>query len=124
MSNEAAVMVEWGMPTPGRETRALEEFFSHVQWWSELKTRGTIGDFRIYGTNTGDVGATAGFVIVEGTTAQIAAFVASDDFRRSLSRVSLITPRVTVRTLDTAEAMTKRMQIYGTAIKEMKIAPT
>jgi hypothetical protein len=120
MSNDTALMVEWGMPTPGRENRALEEFFAHVQWWSELKAKGTIAEFRIYGTNTGDLGSSAGFVIVEGTKAQIEAFAGSDDFRKSLSKVSLITQHVCVRTLDTGDAMTKRMQIYGSALKELK----
>ena len=118
--NDTALIVEWGMPTPGRENRAVEEFFSHVQWWSELKQKGTIAEFRIYGTNTGDLGQSAGFVILEGTKHQIEAFAGSDDFRKSLSKVSLITQNVRVRTLDTGEAMAKRMQIYGSALKELK----
>ena len=120
-ANDAALIVEWGTPTVGRENRALEEFFSHVQWWSELKAKGTIAEFRLYGTNTGDLGESAGFVILEGTQKQIEAFAGSDDFRKSLSKVSLITQHVRVRTLDTGEAMTKRMQIYGSALKELKI---
>jgi hypothetical protein len=121
MSYDAALMVEWGTPTPGREGRALEEFFSHAQWWTELKAKGTIGDFRMYGTNTGDMSSSAGFVLVEGSVKQIAEFVASDELRRSLSRVSLVTPHLQVRTLDTGDAMMKRMQIYGNAVKDMKV---
>lgn len=117
----AALMVEWGMPTPGRETKALEEFFSHVQWWGELKAKGRIAEFRIYGTNTGAIGTSAGFVVVEGTDKQIGEFLASDDFRRSISRVSLITTNLSVRTLDTGDTMMKRMQIYGASLKEMGI---
>ena len=118
MAFDSALIVEWGMPTPGRETRALEEFFAHVQWWSELKAKGTIGEFRLYGTNTGALGASAGFVIVEGSEAQMQAFAASDEFRNSVSKVSLITQTLNVRTLDTGDAMTKRMMIYGAAVKE------
>ncbi|MGZ3424335.1 MAG: hypothetical protein ACXWUG_17380 [Polyangiales bacterium] len=119
MANDAALIVEWGMPTPGRESKALEEFFSHVQWWTELKAKGTINDFRLYGTNTGELGVGAGFVVVEGSLDQITKFSQSDDFRRSISRVSLITESLHVRTLDTGDAMMKRMQIYGAAVKEM-----
>jgi hypothetical protein len=121
MAHDAALMVEWGSPTPGREGKALEEFFSHVQWWTELKAKGTIGDFRIYGTNSGAIGSHAGFIVVEGSVKQIADFAASDEFRRSLSRVSLITPHLQVRTLDAGDAMMKRMQIYGNAVKDMKV---
>ncbi len=121
MTHDTALMVEWGMPTPGRETKALEEFFSHVQWWSELKAKGRIGEFRVYGTNTGPIGSSAGFVVFEGSDKQIGEFLASDDFRRSVSRVSLISSSLSVRTLDTGDTMMKRMQIYGTALKEMGI---
>jgi len=121
MAIDNALIIEWGMPTPGRETKALEEFFSHVQWWSELKAKGTIADFRLYGTNTGQLGVGAGFVIVEGSADQITRFSQSDEFRRSISRVSLITQSLHVRTLDTGDAMMKRMQVYGTAVKEMGV---
>lgn len=121
MAHDAALVIEWGTPTPGRESRALEEFFSHVQWWTELKAKGTIGDFRLYGTNSGQLGTGAGFIIVEGSLSQIQAFSASDDFRRSISRVSLVTQHLEVRMLDTGEAMMKRMQIYGQALKDVKL---
>jgi hypothetical protein len=121
MAIESALIVEWGMPTPGRESKALEEFFSHVQWWTELKSKGTIGDFRIYGTANGDLGVSAGFVIIEGSGEQITKFQTSDEFRRSISRVSLITQHVNVRLLDTNDNMMKRMQTYGAAVKEMAV---
>lgn len=121
MATDSAFIIEWGMPTPGRETKALEEFFSHVQWWTELKAKGTINEFRLYGTNSGQLGVGAGFVIVEGSRDQIDKFLASDDFRRSISRVSLITQSLHVRQLDTGDAMMKRMQVYGAAVKEMGV---
>ncbi len=120
-NSDSALIIEWGMPTPGRETKALEEFFSHVQWWTELKAKGTINEFRMYGTNSGHLGVGAGFVIVEGTQDQIQKFTASDEFRRSISRVSLITQSLHVRQLDTNDNMMKRMQVYGTAVKEMGV---
>ena len=120
MAIDTALIIEWGMPTPGRETKALEEFFNHVQWWTELKAKGTIGDFRLYGTNSGQIGVGAGFVILEGNVDQITKFQQSDDFR-SISRVSLITQSLHVRQLDTNDNMMKRMQVYGTAVKEMGV---
>jgi hypothetical protein len=120
-NTDSALIIEWGMPTPGRETKALEEFFSHVQWWTELKAKGTINEFRIYGASNGQIGVGAGFVILEGSVDQIQKFSASDEFRRSISRVSLITQSLHIRQLDTNDTMMKRMQTYGTAVKEMGI---
>lgn len=121
MAIESALIVEWGMPTTGRESKALEEFFSHMQWWTELKAKGTIAEFRVYGASNGDLAVSAGFVILEGSADQITKFQNSDEFRRSISRVSLIAQHVNVRILDTNDGMVKRMQTYGAAIKDMGV---
>jgi hypothetical protein len=118
MSNStSALMVEWGMPKDGRETKALEEFMNHVSWWTQLKTTGKIADFRTYGPVTGGF-ERAGFVILEGTDKQIEELRSSEEFRTNLNRVTLIGNNIGVTLLETGDAMATRMQRYGKAVKE------
>jgi hypothetical protein len=118
MSVNSALMVEWGMPIEGRETKALEEFMTHVQWWSQLKQSGKIADFRTYGPLTGHLNERSGFVILEGTEQQIHDLHMSEDFRVRLNHVIMIGHNIQVSVLETGEAMTTRMQRYGKSLKE------
>ncbi len=113
----SALMVEWGMPKDGRETKALEEFMTHVAWWTQLKTSGKIADFRTYGPVTGDF-KRVGFVILEGTDKQIEELRTSEEFRMNLNRVYLVGNDITITVLETGDAMATRMQRYGKAVKE------
>jgi hypothetical protein len=113
----SALMVEWGMPKDGRETKALEEFMTHVAWWNQLKASGKIADFRAYGPLTGEFNR-AGFVVLEGTEKQISELHNSEEFRTNLNRVFLVGNNITVTLLETGDAMTTRMQRYGKALKE------
>ena len=108
------------MPKDGRETRALEEFMTHVAWWTELKQKGKVADFRTYGPVTGSF-ERAGFVILEGTDAQIEQLRTSDDFRTRLNHVTLVGNNIDVTLLETGDAMMTRMQRYGKALKDKHI---
>jgi hypothetical protein len=119
--SNAGLMVEWGMPRQGREHKALEEFMSHVQWWTEVKAKGEIADFRIYGPVTGDIEDRAGWVILEGTTEQIEKFRNSEAFRTRINRVFLVGNNVRINVLEMGDAMMTRMQRYGAALKETKL---
>jgi hypothetical protein len=112
-----ALMVEWGMPKDGRETKALEEFMNHMNWWNQLKTSGKISEIRTYGPVTGDF-TRVGFVLLEGTEKQVDELRHSDDFRDHLNRVFLVCNNITVTVVETGDAMTNRMQRYGKAVKE------
>lgn len=112
-----ALMVEWGMPKDGREMKALEEFMTHMAWWTQLKTTGKISDFRTYGPVTGDF-RRSGFVIIEGTEKQIDDLRHGEEFRANLNRVTLIGSHISITLLETGDAMTTRMQRYGKAVKD------
>lgn len=114
-----ALMIEWGMPIEGRESMALEVFSSHVQWWTELKTKDRIKEFRTYGMLTGDFSTRSGFVMVEGTIEQIDELRHSEEFRTRLNDVLNIVRNVHITTLETGELMMKRMMRYGESIKKM-----
>jgi hypothetical protein len=118
MSQNSALMVEWGMPIEGRETKALEEFMTHHNWWSQLKSSGKIADFRTYGPLTGHFNERAGFVILEGTEKQIQELHSSEDFRVRINHVMMIGHNIQVTLLETGDAMMTRMQRYGKGLKE------
>ncbi len=118
MSTNTALLIEWGMPIEGRETKALEEFMNHVAWWTELKTSGKIADFKIYGPLTGNHADRAGLVIVEGTQKQITDLHMGEEFRARLNHVMLVGHNIRVTLCETGEAMMPRMQRYGKAVKE------
>jgi len=118
MANDSALMIEWGMPIEGRETKALEEFMNHVQWWTQLKSSGKISDFRIYGPLVGNIEQRAGFIIIEGTDKQIHDLHTSEEFRSNLNKVIIVGHNINVTLLETGDAMTTRMQRYGKNLKE------
>ena len=115
---DAALIVEWGMPMSGRETKALEAFAMHMRWWEELKAQRRIDSFRPYGLTTGTLGPRTGFVVIEGTTQQIDALRHSDDFRANLNTVFTCVNDVGVYTAETGPAMLQRMERYGKAVKQ------
>lgn len=77
----SALFVECGMPIPGREARAIEVFFSAMQFWGKLQQDGKIEAFRSYGFLTGDQQTRSATVIIEGSDAQIAALRESEAYR-------------------------------------------
>jgi hypothetical protein len=113
----AALLVEWGMPMPGRELMALEAFATHVGWWEELKTRGRVHGYHVYGLTTGQFGARSGFVVIDGTTEQIDALHHSEDFRANLDVVLTCVNDVAVGIAETGAGMTQRMERYGKTVK-------
>lgn len=119
MKTNSALLVEWGMPMHGRETKALEEFMNHMAWWTQLKSSGKIGDFHVFGELTGNIGRRTGFVILEGTEEQVRNVHASEDFRNHLNRASLCVDAINISLLECGEAMTTRMQRYGKNLKEV-----
>ena len=121
MSTTNALMIEWGIPRQGRETKALEEFMTHVAWWTELKQSGKIAEFRTFGHLTGNVDERAGFVLIEGSEKQIHDLQTSEDFRSRLNRVIIIAENVHITELETNDAMTARMQRYGKSLKDVGV---
>src|SRR5262245_6433410 len=115
----SALLIEWGMPIPGREARALEEFSVTMRWWEDLASTGRIGEFRVVGVRGGDYAARSGFCLLSGTDAQIDAVLASPEFRARLNRALATTQHVCVHRCECGERMARRMQAYGAALKQV-----
>jgi hypothetical protein len=119
MKTNCALFIEWGMPIHGRETKALEEFMNHVTWWNDLKSKGKIADFHVFGDLTGGLAQRAGVAILEGTDQQIQALHMGEDFRSHLNRAAICVDNVRVNLMESGDAMTARMQRYGKNLKEV-----
>ena len=114
-----AILLEWGMPIEGRESKALEEFMSAVAWFAELQGSGRIESFSTYGTLTGDIMTRTGMAMVQGSQAQIDELRHSEDYRIRINRIANIAHNICLNLLETGDDMTKRMQRYGQVTKEM-----
>jgi hypothetical protein len=119
MAANSALVLEWGMPIPGREMKALEEFMNHVAWWNQLKASGKITEFKALGPITGNVAERAGMAILEGDQKQIADLLASEDFRVHFNRAAICVDNVRTTVFETGDAMTTRLQRYGKNLKEL-----
>jgi hypothetical protein len=119
--NDSALMIEWGMPVVGRETRALEEFASTVAWWTELQSKGKIGSFANFGTLSGNMHSRSGFALIHGSAKQIGELAESEEYRKRIARIAAICENVQVNFLETGDRMMTRMQRYGTGLKELGI---
>jgi hypothetical protein len=114
----SALIMTWGMPIEGRESKALEVFFATVQYWNRLQQEKKIEVFHSYGTITGNLETQSGMLIAEGSDAQIEAVRNSEEFRQVLARVTAIGHNIGVELAETGERMTTRMQRYGQAVKQ------
>jgi hypothetical protein len=117
MGSTSALVLEWGVPIEGREHKAIEEFMTSLAWWGELKQKGKIADFRVYGTNTGDF-ERVGLAILEGTDAQINDLRASEEFRVRINHVLLIGKNIKITVCEMGDIMATRLQRYGKSVKE------
>ena len=71
-----AMVISWGAPVPGRETKGLEVFGNAVLRFEEYLKSGRIRGHQEYFALTG---RDSGFMIVEGDTAELLAIVGEDD---------------------------------------------
>lgn len=115
----AAILIEWGMPRAGREQKALEVFFSALAKWEAWKAEGRIESFQTFGAQTGNYEERSGFVIVQGTQAQIEALQQAEDYRTEIVKVIAIGNNIRITSCETGDAMATRMQRYGTTLKSM-----
>lgn len=114
-----AIMIEWGMPIEGRESKALEEFMSTMGWFTQLQEGSKIERFATYGTLTGNMADRTGLAIVEGSKKQIDALRHDEEYRVRLNRLITIGHNIQIQLLETGDQMPTRMMRYGKVVKEI-----
>ena len=114
-----AIILEWGLPFDGRETKAYELFKVNHHWWEELKKGKKIESYHIYGMMTGDMTTRSNMVFIEGTDDQIDTIRNSEEWKNNLSGFLTLLRSVRVNVLETGERVERRMQRYGDTVKKM-----
>jgi hypothetical protein len=117
----SAILIQWGLPIPGRERLALEEFSSFMQWTTKLATERKIERVGVYGVRAGTQQLLSGFAIIEGDDAQIATVLASDEFRARSQRTMTVVQNLRIEPCEAGAAMATRMANYATALQQLKL---
>jgi len=113
-------MIRWGLPPPGREHRALEVLRALTDWLVAQQRDGRISGFQQFGFNTGPLHERSGFVIVEGSRAQMQAFLWSDDVREEVRRIALVVTNLSVDVLELGAAVKRRLDAWDASVQEMQ----
>jgi hypothetical protein len=114
-----AIYIHWGIPFPGRERMALEEFSSYMQWANELKSTNKIERFEVYGPLTGTQQTLSGFTMLEGSDDQIDEIANSEDFRQRTIRVMTVCNHFGMEHCEVGVKLGERMQRYNKALAQM-----
>jgi hypothetical protein len=116
-----AIFLSWGLPVPGRERAALEEFSSFVQWATKLQAEGKIERFEVYAPIHGVLQAFAGFTVVEGSEQQIQSIESSQEWKVRVDRVIMVAQGVRIDICDVGEGVAGRMKLYGSTFQQIKL---
>ena len=86
---EAGLFIGWGQAVRGREAKGLQVLNEGVEFWTGQQESGAIESFEVVllAPHGGDL---AGFALVRGSQAQIAAVRANADFQRITTRAEMI----------------------------------
>jgi hypothetical protein len=83
------LFIGWGDPVFGREAKSLDVFNETIEYYGKLQGDGRIESFEVVllDPHGGDL---AGFVLIRGSRENLAAVRGDEEFRRLLTRASLI----------------------------------
>ena len=115
---DAGLFIGWGAPVRGREEKGLEVFQEALALQASLQEEGAIENFEVVllGAHGGGL---AGFVLIRGSSEQIATVRDRDDFVRLNTRASLIVEELGVLDAFINEGVAEQMEIYREAISEV-----
>ena len=94
--SNAAVMIRWGNPMPGREGKSLDVFMEALGWFGKQKAAGKIADVHTYITTTGDMHTFGGFLTLEGEVAQLRALLDTEEYQTLLLKARHLAEHVEV----------------------------
>jgi hypothetical protein len=86
-SMTGAVLVRWGAPIPGRETKGLEVFGKAIERFEQLAKKGRIHAHNEYISLTGTVG---GFMLIQGDVEELQKILLEPENLALTSQASLI----------------------------------
>ncbi len=115
---EAGLFIGWGAPVTGREAKGLEVFNESVEYWGKLEQDGKIESFEVV-LLTPHGGDLEGFVLMRGSSEQVAALMVDEEFERMTTRATLIVQRVGVVGAVLGEGLERSIGTYQQQIGEV-----
>lgn len=114
---DAGFWIAWGLPTPGRETQALDHFKKSLGYLERLAQQGRIERFdtAILKPQTTELG---GFVLIQGTQQQIDTLRRDDDFQSWVNQIQLVGDRVGMVDAWVNEGLSEAMSLYEDALRK------
>ncbi|MBK9001780.1 MAG: hypothetical protein IPM35_39155 [Myxococcales bacterium] len=89
---DASILTTWGAVFPGRETMGLSVFQGAIGFFQDQKSKGNIEEFKVGITEVGELSKQAGYMLVEGSVAQLRKLIDSEDYKRLLTRAAHVVP--------------------------------
>lgn len=117
--SEAGVWIAWGIPTRGREGQALALLKSSLTGYLEqLSQEGRIERFdaAILQPQSTELG---GFILVQGTHAQIDALRTDRDFQTWVTQIQLVADKVGIVDAWVGSGLSDAFSLYEDALKKL-----
>jgi len=115
---EAGLFIGWGQVVRGREAKSLTVFNDAVAFWGGQQASGAIESFDVVllGPHGGDL---AGFFLVRGSHAQMAAVRVNEDFQRINLRAGMIVDGLGIIDAITGDGLGPAMEGFQEVIAEL-----
>jgi hypothetical protein len=115
---EAGLFIGWGEPVTGREAKGLEVFAEALAYYGKAEQDGRIeSQETVFLTPHG--GDLAGFILLRGSEAQIAAIRVEDEFERVITRASLVVQNVGVVDAALGDGVQDVIGVYQAAVSDL-----
>jgi hypothetical protein len=92
-----AIVVSWGAPVRGRETKGLETFGQALAHFDALAKKGRVHGHHEYISVTGNASKLSGFQIIDGELTELQKILTEDDTQRLILRAQNIVENFTVQ---------------------------
>ena len=89
---DASILTTWGSPFPGRENMGLGIFQAALAYWEEQKQKKNIEEYRVGIVEVGDIGKLSGYVVLEGSVAQLRKLVDTEEYKRLILKAAHVVP--------------------------------
>jgi hypothetical protein len=117
---DSVLLFGWGVPIPGRETKALQVFGEAVEYFARLERDGRIEGMEpmLLEEHGGDLG---GFFLIRGDHDGLARLRGDDEFQRMVARAGLVVSNVGVVAGMTGERLQRLMAMWQEQVAELAV---
>lgn len=115
MATEAALVISWGSPVRGRESKSIEVFMESLQYWGQKAAEGRIQEPQAFAAEDGS----GGMVVLRGDLQALRELNDAAESRRLLARAQLIIENLHAQWYLTGDALQQDMSTFAQAISEI-----